>query len=85
MIVDDLGIEALGMAQHAVHEFGALQPLDVAGPVIHAGRGHQLAALLDTGDQDRVQVRSCSVDGGGVAGGSGSQDQNPAMFQVTHV
>ena len=85
MVVDDFGVEALRVTQHAIHQFRALQALDVARPVVDVGRGHQLAALLDAGNDHRVEIGPGSIDGGRVAGRSGPQDQNPAMFQVTHV
>jgi hypothetical protein len=42
----DLGIEALGMAAHTVHQGGSLEMFDVAGPVVDIRGGHQLSALF---------------------------------------
>ena len=85
MVVNDFRVEALRVAQHAVHQFGALQTFDIAGPVVDIGRCHQLTALFDARHHDRVQVGACRVYGSRVSGWSGAQDQNPAMFWITHV
>jgi hypothetical protein len=56
-VVDhDLGGEALGVLEHALHQRRALQSFDVAGPVVHVGGGHQLAALLQAADQHRRAI-----------------------------
>ena len=57
----------------------------VARPVVDFGRRHQLAALLEAGDQHRLAVGACGVDGGAVAGGSGTQDDQPRVAGVAHV
>jgi len=85
VVVDDLGVVTPGVAQHAIHQLRTLQPLDVAGPVVDVGRRHQLAALFNAGDHHRVEVGARRIDGGGVAGGTGSEDQNAAMLAITHV
>ena len=51
-IEDNLGLETLCMFAHAFHQLGSLQSMHVARPVVHVGGGHQLAALLEPGDQD---------------------------------
>jgi hypothetical protein len=75
MIVDDFRVVALRMSQHAIHEFGSLQPLDITGPVVDVGGGHELTTLFDTGNDDGIEVRTCSIDRRGVAGRSRAQDQ----------
>ena len=85
MVVDDFRVVALRMPQHAVHEFRALQPLDVAWPVVYIGRRHELPALFDAGNDDGIQVRARGVDRRRVAGGPRAEDENTAMLQVTHV
>jgi hypothetical protein len=75
VVEDDLGLEALGVLQEALHQLGALHAVDVGRPVVHLGGRHQLAALRDAGDQQRMQVGPGRVDGGGVAGGAGTEDQ----------
>jgi hypothetical protein len=69
VVEDDLGVEALGVLLEARHQVGALHAVGVGRPVVHVGGGHQLAALGQAGDQQRLQVGAGGVDGGGVAGG----------------
>ena len=85
VVVDDFGIETLRVLKHAFHERRALQPFHVTGPVINIGGGHQLATLLNACDHDGIQVGACRINRCSVTGRSGAEDQNPAMFQVTHV
>ena len=84
MVEHELGVEPLGMRMEALHELRPLDSRRVGGPVVDVGRGHQLPALGDAGDQDRLQVGSGGVDRGGVAGGAGAQDQEPGMFGGAH-
>ena len=64
VVEDDLGLEALGVRLHARHQVRAHQAVRVARPVVDFGRGHQLAALLQAGDQHRLEVGARGVDGG---------------------
>ena len=54
--------------------------MHVAGPVIHLGGGHELAALLEAGDQHRFEVGARRIDGGGVAGRAGAQDEESGVL-----
>ena len=85
MVIDDLGVEALRMAQHSVHQLGSLQTFDITRPIVDVGCGHQLSTLFDASDHNRVKIGTRRIDGGRIASRPGTQDQNPAMFQVTHV
>ena len=62
VVEHDLGVEALGVLQEALHQVGALHAVDVGRPVVDVGRRHQLAALRDAGDQHRLQVGARGVD-----------------------
>jgi hypothetical protein len=84
MIKQDLGLEALGMAAHPLHQFRSLDAVRIAGPVIDIGRGHQLPALFQSGNQDRLEVGARGINRGRVAGGSGAEDQQPAVFGFAH-
>ena len=81
----DFGVEALGVLLEACHQFRALHALRVRRPVFDVGRGHQLAALRDAGDQHRGQVGACRVDGSRVAGGAGTENQDFGVFGRGHV
>ena len=84
VVEDDFGLEALRMRLHARHQVRAHQAVRVAGPVVHFGGGHQLAALLQAGDQHRLEVGAGGVDGGGVAGGAGTEDQQLGVLGSGH-
>ena len=56
MVVDDLGVEALGVPAHALHERRALQVARIARPVVHLGGGHELTALLQAGDEQGFRL-----------------------------
>ena len=79
VIEDDLGVEALGVLEEALHEVGAHDAVDVGGPVVDVGGRHQLAALRDAGDQHRLQVGARRVDRGRVAGRPGAEDENAGV------
>ena len=59
--------------------------VDIAGPVVHFGRGHQLAALRQPGDQHRLEIGACGIDRSGVSGRSGAEDQQAAVLGSAHV
>ena len=79
MVVDDLGLEALGVFQHAIHQLGSLQALYVTRPVVDIRGRHELATLLDARNDDRIEVRPRRVHGSRITGWAGSQDDNSAM------
>ena len=85
VIVDDLGVEALGVRLHALHQRRAQQAVRVAGPVVDFGGRHELAALLHAGDQQGFAVGARGVDGGGVAGRAGTEDDERAVSRSAHV
>ena len=80
-----LRVEALGVLQEALHQVGALHAVDVGRPVVDVGRRHQLAALGDAGDQHRLQVGARGVEGGGVAGRAGAEDQDAGVLRGVEV
>ncbi|MDT4860500.1 hypothetical protein FQZ97_950690 [compost metagenome] len=68
------------MRLKALHEVRSLHALSVCRPVVHIGGGHELAALCDAGDEYRVEVGASGVDGGGVTGRPGAEDQYFGVF-----
>jgi hypothetical protein len=80
VIENDLGVKALGVTAHPIHQIGPHQAFHIAGPVIHLGGGGQLTAHLQSGDQHRLQIGAGGVNGGGIAGGSGAENQQAACF-----
>ena len=79
VVEHDLGVEALGVLEEALHQVGAHDAVDVGRPVVDVGRRHQLAALGDAGDQHRLQVGARGVDRGGVAGRAGAEDEDAGV------
>ena len=80
----DLGVEALGMGAHALHERRSLQAADVARPVVHIGGGGHLPTDFEAGNQHRLQVGAGRVHGSGVAGRTGPENQQSAVFDISH-
>jgi hypothetical protein len=74
MVENDFGLEAAGMGFKTRHQLGALDAIGIGRPVVHFGGGHQLAALGHAGDQHRLEIGAGGIDGGGVTGGAGTED-----------
>src|SRR5690606_20368549 len=63
VVVDELGVEPLGVRLEALHQIGPLHALGIGGPVVHVGGGHELAALFQTRDEGRLQVGARRIHG----------------------
>jgi hypothetical protein len=83
-VVDDVRADIFRLLQHLFHHPRPLHGIGIAWIVLDFGRDHQLAALFHAGDEDRLQHGACGVDGGGVAGGAGPDDQDRAVFAIAH-
>ncbi len=79
VIENDLGIEAAGMRLETGHQLRTLYAIGIGRPVVDIGRRHQLAALRKAGDQQGFQVGAGGVDGGGVAGGAGAENDEATV------
>ena len=66
------------------HEFRTLESVPASGPVVHVGRGHQLATLLEAGDEKGLEIGPGGVNGGAVTGRAGSQDDQSGMGGWRH-
>ena len=75
VVEHDVGLEALGVGLEALHQVRTLDAVGIGGPVVDVGGGHELAALGEAGDEDGLEVGPGGVDGRGVAGGAGSEDE----------
>ena len=75
-----LGTEALGLLLHVLDEFGALDAFGPAGEVLDQGGDGELAAGFVAFKDERLEVGTGGVDGGGQAGASGAQDDDVAGF-----
>ena len=85
MVVDNLGVEALGVLAHALHQARPGEPVRIARPVVDFDGGHELTAFFDSREQHRLAVGARAIDGGGIASGAGAQDQEPAVTGSAHV
>ena len=85
VVVDNFRVVALRVAEHSLHQFGSLQALDITGPVIDIGRGHQLPTLFYAGNYHGIEIGPSRIDRCRVSGRTRAQNQNAAMLQVTHV
>jgi hypothetical protein len=72
------------MFQKPLHEFRALYPMDIRGPVVDIGGCHELSTLGHTGDKHRVQVSSGGVNRCGIAGRAGAQNQDFGVEGLGH-
>ena len=79
MVVDEGGVEPLGVPAHPLHQFGALDPVRVAGPVVHLGGGHELPSRLQAGYRAPVEVGPGGIDGGGISGRSGAENKQAVV------
>ena len=68
VIGDDVGLEALRMFQKALHQIRSLYAMHIGWPVVHIRSGHELTPLRDTGNQHRVEIGTCCINGRCVAG-----------------
>ena len=84
MVKHYLGIEPLRMFEHALHEVGPLQSLDIARPVFDVGRGGKLASLLNTRDDDRCEIGAGCVDCRGVARRAGAENDQSMVLGFAH-
>jgi hypothetical protein len=84
VVEDDLGAEALGVAEHPVHERRSLEALHIARPVVDVGGGRELPPLLYAGDQNGREIRPCGVDGGRIARRARPEYEHAAMLGIRH-
>ena len=84
VVVDDLRVEPFRVPAHPFHQVRPLHALGVTGPIVDVGgRGH-LTAHLDPGDQHRREVGPGRVDGRGVAGRAGAQNEKSGVDRFAH-
>ncbi len=84
VVEDHLGVEALRVRLHPRHQVRAHQAVGIAGPVVDLGGGHQLAAHLQAGDDQRLEVGAGGVDGRGPAGRAGTEDDDAGVLVRGH-
>ena len=77
----EFGSEALRLQLHVLDEFRTLNALGPAGKVFDQRRDGELAAGLVAFEDERLEVRAASVDGGSKTGASGTEDNDVASFR----
>ncbi|ESQ07370.1 sugar ABC transporter ATPase [Streptomyces sp. PVA_94-07] len=79
VVVDHLRAELLGLGSHVLHEDRTVDTVREAGEVLDLGRRGQRAAHEDrAAEQQRLQLGAGGVEGSGVSGGAGSDDDDLA-------
>ena len=71
-----VGPEPQGLLAHLVHELGSGDAVPESGVVLHLGGGHQRTAELATLEHQWRELGTRSVNGRGVAGWSGTDDDD---------
>ena len=84
MVGDDPRADVLGLLLHLLHQPGALDDVGEARIVLDVGGDGELAAGLDALDQHRLQHGARGIDGGGVAGRAGADDDKLGVGRLGH-
>lgn len=74
MVEDDFGFEVFGVGLYVCYQVWVYQVVGVIWLVVYFGGGYQLVILLQVGDDDWFQVGMGGVDGGGLVGWFGIED-----------
>ena len=81
-VVDDPGADMGRLRLHLLHQPWALDDVGETRIILDIGGDHELAAGLHAGHQDRRQVGARGIDRGGVASGSGADDQDLGVMRL---
>jgi hypothetical protein len=76
--LDDLGAELLRLRAHFGHQVGAHDAVAMAREILDHRRQHQLAARLESFDEERLQAGAGGVESGGQSGGARTNDDDVA-------
>ncbi len=83
-IGDELGADVGGLLLHLLHQPRALDDVRKTRIVFHVGGDGELAAGLDALNQHRFKHRPGGIDRGGVAGRTGTDDDDLGMDGGRH-
>src|SRR5687768_5518397 len=64
----------------AFHQLWALYAHRISRPVIDIGRGHELTALRDAGDEHRLEVGASGINRCAITGWAGAEDEEAGVF-----
>ena len=76
----DARADVFGLRPHLLHEPRPLDRLGETGIILHVGRGHQLAALLEAGQHQRFQESARGIDRRRVGGWPGADDDKTLVL-----
>ncbi len=74
--VQEFGAEILRLLLHVLHQVGAVDALRETGEIFHQGGEGELAAGLMPADHQGLEIGAGSVNGGGVTGAPGPDDDD---------
>ena len=83
-VVDQGRADIFRLKVHLLHQPGPLDHVGEPGVVLHIGGNRHLSADFEPGHQDRIERRARGVDGGGVPGGAGTDDQDFGVMGLGH-
>ena len=72
----DPGAEFLRLLLHPAHQFGPHHAFGKSREILHLGGGGELPARLGAGQHQRFEIGAGGVDGGGVSGTAGADDDH---------
>ena len=78
VVVDDLGVEALGVLPHALHQRGPCRPSTSPGQLSTSVVVISWPPCSTPGDQQRLAIGARRIHRGAVAGRAGAQDDEAA-------
>jgi hypothetical protein len=78
-VVDDLRTHMFGLLEHLLHQPGSLDGIGEAGIVFDVGGDGQLAALLQPGDEDRVEHGARGIDRRRITGRPRADDEDRSV------
>ena len=67
--------EAQCLLTHVLHEFVGIDALGEAGEILHFGGDGQLSSGLNAFINHRVQSGATGINGSGISGGAGTENQ----------
>ena len=80
--VHEFGAELLGLLFHVFDQIGTVDAARKSGEILDFCREGELASGLMPDDDERLQVGSGSVDGGGVSGAPGAQNDDISHIPI---
>lgn len=84
-VVHHVGADLICLQPHLLHEPRSLNGFSKPWAIFNIRRIGKLAACLQAGYKEQLQIGTSSVDAGGIADRSGPDDQDPGVVRVKDV